>query len=326
MSCQVSIIIPTFNRATLIGATLQRIQEQTFTSWECLIVDDGSTDTTLETVGRFIAQDSRFVLYSRPESLLKGSNSCRNFGFEKAQGAWVHFFDSDDVLEPTFYETLLTGDLAGIHMVAGSYFVTDSHLQKREAVSLTLKSTLFRDYVLWRLKLITGCVVFRKSFLDVQTFPLFHADLHRGQETELFSRLFFSLEPSAYRLYDFPLFLYRQHSDSKSAQHQSYLPHFKQSQFWVLQQTIALSQPLQDSELNRHFFNTLTVLFFDAVTHRDLALAPPVLRELISLLKSYSFVKSLEVFVLGHLVLWFQRPVFRLRKRWLHFYPDTHEK
>ena len=62
----ISIIIPTFNRAHLIGETLDSVLAQTYPNWECIIVDDGSTDTTDEVVGEYVKKDSRFLYHHRP--------------------------------------------------------------------------------------------------------------------------------------------------------------------------------------------------------------------------------------------------------------------
>ncbi len=96
----ISIIIPIYNRAHLIEETLDSIKEQTYENWECIIVDDGSTDDTLMVVEQFIANDSRFKLYKRPKDLLKGPSSCRNYGVSLSSGAFIQFFDSDDVMHP----------------------------------------------------------------------------------------------------------------------------------------------------------------------------------------------------------------------------------
>ena len=76
----VSIIIPTFNRANLISYTLDSVLNQDYTSWECLVVDDGSTDKTQEVVLGYIQKDSRIKLLHRPNDWIKGANSCRNYG------------------------------------------------------------------------------------------------------------------------------------------------------------------------------------------------------------------------------------------------------
>ncbi|MGB1307994.1 MAG: glycosyltransferase family 2 protein [Oceanihabitans sp.] len=94
----VSIIIPAYNRAILITETLDSILAQTYSNWECIIVDDGSTDTTLKVLHQYAKTDSRFVINSRPANKPKGANACRNIGLEMAKGQLVVFFDSDDLM------------------------------------------------------------------------------------------------------------------------------------------------------------------------------------------------------------------------------------
>ena len=97
MTPLISIIIPTYNRAHLISETLDSVLEQTYANWECLIVDDGSTDKTKEVVREYVDKDDRFRFYTRPIKKRKGPNSCRNYGFEKSKGTYVNWFDSDDL-------------------------------------------------------------------------------------------------------------------------------------------------------------------------------------------------------------------------------------
>lgn len=94
----VSIIIPTYNRAHLISETLDSVLAQTYSNWECIVVDDGSTDNTSEILSSYVEKDSRFRYYHRPETKQKGPGACRNYGFEKSNGEFVVFLDSDDVL------------------------------------------------------------------------------------------------------------------------------------------------------------------------------------------------------------------------------------
>lgn len=94
----VSIIVPTYNRAHLIVESLESILAQTYKYWECIIVDDGSRDDTLELVNTYLEKDSRFNLYCRPDSRKKGASSCRNIGLERANGKFIQFLDSDDLM------------------------------------------------------------------------------------------------------------------------------------------------------------------------------------------------------------------------------------
>ena len=103
-STLVSIVIPAYNREDLISETLDSILVQSYKDWECLIVDDGSTDNTVEVVNKYVQQDNRIKLYERPSTKLKGANACRNIGLKESQGAYIVFFDSDDLMTENHLE------------------------------------------------------------------------------------------------------------------------------------------------------------------------------------------------------------------------------
>lgn len=97
---QVSIIMATYNRAHLIDETLDSILKQSYINWECLIIDDGSTDNTKEVLRPYLQKDSRFKHFKRDDSHKKGLPGCRNMGLELAKGEYVIFFDDDDIVHP----------------------------------------------------------------------------------------------------------------------------------------------------------------------------------------------------------------------------------
>ncbi len=92
--------MPTYNRAHFIGESLDYIREQSFVNWECLIIDDGSTDDTEEFLESYTVKDPRIKYYKRSQSHLKGPSGCRNQGLDLARGEFVIFFDSDDIVHP----------------------------------------------------------------------------------------------------------------------------------------------------------------------------------------------------------------------------------
>ncbi|WP_136669275.1 glycosyltransferase family A protein [Flavobacterium sp. H122] len=94
----VSIIIPTYNRAHLISETLNSVLVQTYTNWECVIVDDGSIDNTESVVMDYVNKDARFQFHKRPENYKSGGNGARNYGAEMTSSNFLIFFDSDDLL------------------------------------------------------------------------------------------------------------------------------------------------------------------------------------------------------------------------------------
>jgi len=98
MSADVSVVIPTFNRAGLIAETLESIIEQTLPAAEIIVVDDGSTDDTEAAVARYAPR----VRYHRIEN--SGPSRARNVGASLAGARWIAFCDSDDLWRPTKLE------------------------------------------------------------------------------------------------------------------------------------------------------------------------------------------------------------------------------
>ena len=97
---KVSIIIPTCNRAHLIGETLDSVLAQTYQNWECIVIDDESTDNTAEVMAGYIMKDSRIQYHNRPKDRLPGGNAARNYGFEMSKGQYIQWFDDDDLMVP----------------------------------------------------------------------------------------------------------------------------------------------------------------------------------------------------------------------------------
>ena len=92
---KVSIIIPTFNYGHFIEDTLNSLLHQTFKAWECIIVDNGSTDNTAEIIEQFISKDLRIKHVYIEHST---TSKARNVGIKEALGKYIQFLDSDDML------------------------------------------------------------------------------------------------------------------------------------------------------------------------------------------------------------------------------------
>lgn len=92
----VSIIIPCYNQAQYLDAALQSVLNQTYSIWECVIVNDGSIDKSEEIAKNWVAKDSRFIYLDKENG---GVSSARNYGIEKANGSYIQFLDADDVLD-----------------------------------------------------------------------------------------------------------------------------------------------------------------------------------------------------------------------------------
>ncbi len=91
---KVSVIIPTYNRAYCLGKAIESVLAQTYTDFELLVVDDGSTDNTKEVVEQYIAKDNRVHFLSMDTN--GGVAAARNYGMRAALGEYIAFQDSDD--------------------------------------------------------------------------------------------------------------------------------------------------------------------------------------------------------------------------------------
>jgi SAM-dependent methyltransferase len=103
MSLQVSVIIPAYNGAQTIARTLQSLREQTFSDWEAIVVNDGSTDDTITVVEDLKQQEPRIRLINQTNQGLSGA---RNTGVINADYDWLLFLDADDWIYPQHLEKL----------------------------------------------------------------------------------------------------------------------------------------------------------------------------------------------------------------------------
>ena len=100
---EVSVIIPVYNTEQFLEDCLNSVLAQTFTDFEIIAVDDGSTDNSAAIVKQFAAKDNRIVIIHQEN---KGLSEARNTGIKAARGNWITFVDSDDMLAPSFLQKL----------------------------------------------------------------------------------------------------------------------------------------------------------------------------------------------------------------------------
>lgn len=128
MSGLVSIIIPTYNSEKFITETIQSVQNQTYSNWEMLIVDDCSSDKTVDIIQHFMEEDHRIHLIRLNKN--SGASKARNEAIKLVKGDYMTFLDADDIWFPDFIaNSIATINSTGIPFVFSSYRRSNENLE-----------------------------------------------------------------------------------------------------------------------------------------------------------------------------------------------------
>lgn len=98
---KISVIVPVYNTEKYIEKCLLSIKNQTLKDFECLVINDGTKDNSIEIAKKCVDNDSRFVFYDKENG---GLSDTKNYGIDKAQGEYLCFIDSDDYIDNTCLE------------------------------------------------------------------------------------------------------------------------------------------------------------------------------------------------------------------------------
>lgn len=213
MNPLVSIIIPTYNRAHLIGETLDSIIAQSFNNWECIVVDDNSSDHTMELLEYYSNRDPRIKYYKRPNKFKPGPNGCRNFGYQQSKGSWIKFFDSDDLLVPKAL------DLHVEKLSEQDVIITQVNYIDEDGKPINIthhylpKDNIIEDYFVGRITYYTFGPLWNRKFLQRQP-QLFDEGIRNLDDWDFNLRMLYQ-EPRIDYIPE-PLILYRLHKSSLS--------------------------------------------------------------------------------------------------------------
>lgn len=181
----ITIIIPLYNKERSIYATVASVLAQTFSEFELLIVNDGSTDRSVEEISRF--HDDRIKIINQAN---KGVSAARNKGILEAKGDWIVFLDADDLLLPYCVEELIkTQKRYDTPIVASNFFIMD----KNNRLTTFLRHPMhglsknnFKNLFFERFYLRMGNSLFKR---DILIKDLFDESLQRYEDFEFFYRL-----------------------------------------------------------------------------------------------------------------------------------------
>lgn len=209
----VSIIIPVYNRAHLIRETLDSILKQTYSNWECIVVDDCSTDNTPKILNEYAQKDSRFQYYQRPAGKTKGPNACRNYGFEKSKGDFINWFDSDDLYLPCALDSYLKQFRDETDAVVAKVVKIDSVTKNKIKENSIISNNLIEDYFVGRVTFYVSGPIWKRNFLNKQK-ELFDEEIMNLDDWDFNLRMIYQNPVLSY--INEPLIQYRIHENSLS--------------------------------------------------------------------------------------------------------------
>ncbi|HEY9698676.1 MAG TPA: glycosyltransferase family A protein [Trichocoleus sp.] len=204
-----SIIIPVFNRAKLIGSTLDSILNQEFKNLEIIVVDDGSTDETLKILEKY--QD-RIQILHQPN---RGPGAARNLGIQNARGRYIAFLDSDDLWFPwtlaTYNQVILEHDFPAFIAGQAVQFQDEAEIRLVQP-SLSLIE-FFSDYYSSSKKpvwVLPGAAAIRADVL--KQVGGFTKEWINGEDSDLWLKL--GTAPGFISIQSPPVLAYRQHTNT----------------------------------------------------------------------------------------------------------------
>ncbi|WP_102408550.1 glycosyltransferase family 2 protein [Parabacteroides bouchesdurhonensis] len=112
----ITVIVPVYNRSYCLHTCLDSIKNQSYPNWECVVIDDGSTDSTWDICEKYVRNDCRFRAYHQEN---KGVSVARNNGIKNAKGTYICFVDSDDYLRDNCLERLAYHTSKGMLAMGG---------------------------------------------------------------------------------------------------------------------------------------------------------------------------------------------------------------
>lgn len=161
----ISIVIPSYNRAYIISRALDSISGQTYTDWECLVVDDYSSDNTEQIVNSYSEKDSRFRFLRNNRT--KGAQGARNTGIVESMGDWVILFDSDNVMHPEFLNKCIKRQAATKCDIVNtwSWVIDINTKQKLRSFSWVNNGHIYHDLLIGKCYVDNSSTLIRKSLL-----------------------------------------------------------------------------------------------------------------------------------------------------------------
>lgn len=195
----ISIVIPVYNQGNYLQKTIDSVLNQTFKNWDCIIVNDGSTDNTEGIVKEYLDKDKRLkYIYQKNH----GPSTARNNGIEHSTGRYIAFLDADDLWEPEMLEQ--THDFLeknqGISVVCTAWDFIDEagKIASRKmcpfscqdySEGLMLRNLFPIHTLLLRREIFTSCGIFDTNLISMEDWDMWFRAVHNGFKFHPINRL-----------------------------------------------------------------------------------------------------------------------------------------
>jgi len=208
----ISVIVPCYNQAEFLEECLTSVLNQTYSNWECIIINDGSTDDTSKIAEKWTTKEKR-VSYMYQEN--QGLSAARNTGLSKVSGAYIQFLDADDFLDVKKFEiSIQLMHQLKANLVLTDFFIYDHKTNQTKPaycdlskVDFNLKSILLDwDY---KFSIPIHCALISKNLLRGFRFP---SELQAKEDWIMWISVF--KKKCIASFVDLPLVYYRSHSDN----------------------------------------------------------------------------------------------------------------
>ncbi|HKX87470.1 MAG TPA: glycosyltransferase family 2 protein [Flavobacterium sp.] len=208
MNDLVSIITPTFNSEKFISATIQSVLKQSYPNWEMIIVDDCSTDKTVEIIQNLMEEDTRIHLIKLNRN--SGASKARNEAIKLVQGSYMTFLDADDI----WFSDFIKNSIETIKQT-GIPFVFSSYRRSNEDLEFVYSDFIVPTKVTYTDILKTNSISCLTAFLDVKTLGIkLMPDIRKRQDMGLWLKYLKEI-PFAYGIQK-PQAIYRIRENSLS--------------------------------------------------------------------------------------------------------------
>ena len=164
---KISTIITCYNQENFLEETLNSIANQTYPNWECIVIDDGSTDGSAQIVKRRQEEDSRFFYFYKKNA---GVSAARNNGLTKITGDFIQFLDADDTLQPTkFEESIKLFECEKYDIVITNFYEMKDGKERSPFCDLTKYSFTYKNVLLqWDIdfNIPIHCFIFSTKIIE----------------------------------------------------------------------------------------------------------------------------------------------------------------